>query len=212
VYLGRLLVSLILFAAALTGWAAGEPQRHLQVEVAILYGDTSMLLDPATPPLRRQGLRQHIRSSLGTLGMLTRYAIQDDASPPAQLKKQLADLRMLFDSNRLPAFSRQLRQLKSSQPLDVSGFLPLTATPLRLQTGQSIYRNLCIGCHMNPDKTQANPAPDLFLMARTLPRDEFIARMLGGIHGVQLTSLQNPFTDEEIISMITYFKQTPPAK
>jgi hypothetical protein len=36
--------------------------------------------------------------------------------------------------------------------------------------------------------------------------------MLGGIHGVQLTSLQNPFTDEEIISMITYFKQTPPAK
>ncbi|MHB1175157.1 MAG: c-type cytochrome [Sulfuriferula sp.] len=203
---------LILFTAALPGWAAGEHQQRLQVEIAVLYGDTRMLLDPATPPLRRQGLRQRIRSSLGTLGILTRYAIQDGASSPAVLKKQITDLRQLFGTDKLPAFARLLQQLKTSQPLDISGFLPLTPTPLRLRTGQSIYQNLCMGCHLNPDKAQPNPAPNLFSMAKTLPRDEFIARVLGGIHGVPLTSLENPFTNEEIISMTAYFRQGPPAQ
>lgn len=210
--LGRILVMLIVLTAALPGWAAGEHQRRLQVEVAVLYGDTKMLLDPATPPLRRQGLRQHIRSSLGTLGILTRYAIQDGVTPPAPLKKQVADLRQLFDADQLPAFARKLQQLKASQPLDISGFLPLTPTPLRLRTGQSMYQNLCMGCHLSPDKTQPNPAPNLFSMAKTLSTDEFIARMLGGIHGVPLTSLENPFTNEEIISMTTYFRHGPRAQ
>ena len=210
--LGRILVMLILFTAALPGWAAGEHQQRLQVEIAVLYGDTKMLLDPTTPPLRRQGLRQHIRSSLGTLEILTRYAIQDGVTSPAPLKKQVSDIRQLFDSDQLPEFARKLQQLKTNQPLDISGFLPLTPTPLRLRTGQSIYQNLCMGCHLSPDKAQLNPAPNLFSMAKTLPTDEFIARMLGGIHGVPLTSLENPFTNEEIISMTIYFRQGPPAQ
>lgn len=49
-------------------------------------------------------------------------------------------------------------------------------------------------------------------MRTIVQRDEFVARMLGGIHGVPLTSLQNPFTDEEIASMTTFFDQVQPGK
>ncbi len=210
--IGRTLVALVLLAAALPVWASGEHEQHLRVELAVLYGDTKILMDPATPPLRRQGLRQRIHSSLGTLGMLARYAVQEDPSSQPGLSKQIADLRALFATKNIREFTRRLGQLKSSLPLDMSGFSPLTATPLRLRTGQSIYQSLCIGCHQNPDRTQPNPAPDLFSMAKTMPRDEFVARMLGGIHGVRLTTLQNPFTDEEIASMAVFFKQTQPGR
>lgn len=208
--IGRILVALVLLAA-LPVWASGEHERRLRVEIAVLYGDTKILMDPATPPLRCQGLRQRIRSSLGTLGMLARYAAQEDQPPPG-LSKQATDLRALFASNHIRAFVLRLGQLKSSLPLDMLNFLPLTATPARLHTGQSIYRSLCVGCHQNPDRTQPNPAPDLFSMAAIMPRDEFVARMLGGIHGVRLTTLQNPFTDEEIASMTAFFEQAQPGR
>jgi mono/diheme cytochrome c family protein len=203
----RALVALALLALALPAWASGEHDRRLRVEIAILHGDAKSLIDPATPPLRRQGLRQRIRSSLDTLGMLTRYAAQEGQPPPELRQQQIADLRALFASNNIQAFAWRLDQLKSSQPLDMSDFLPLTATPARLHTGQSIYQSLCIGCHQNPDQTQPNPAPDLFSMAAAMPRDEFVARMLGGIHGVRLTTLQNPFTDEEIASLTVFFER-----
>lgn len=208
--LGRVLVVLVLFAAALPAWASGEHDRRLQVEIAVLYGDVQLLLNPATPPLRREGLRLRIRSSLGTLGMLARYASQEGPALQPVTGKQIADLRTQFANNNIQTFARQLKLLESRQRLDLSDFLPLTATPLRLHTGQKIYQNLCIGCHLNPILTQPNPAPNLFSMAATIPPDEFIARMLGGIHGVHLTTLQNPFTDEEIASMTVFFEQAPP--
>lgn len=210
--IGRILVALVLLTAALPVWASGEHERRLRVEIAVLYGDTKILIDPATTPLRRQGLCHRIRSSLGTLGMLARYAVQEGQPPQPELSKQVADLRALFASKNIRAFALRLGQLKSSLPLDMSGFLPLTATPARLRTGQSIYQSLCIGCHQNPDRTQPNPAPDLFSMAAIMPRDEFVARMLGGIHGVHLTTLQNPFTDEEIASMTAFFEQAQPSR
>ncbi len=208
----RALIAIISLAVALPVWASGEHERRLRVEIAILHGDTKILIDPATPPLRRQGVRQRIRSSLGTLGMLARYAVQEGRPPPPGLRKQVADLRALFASKNIRAFARRLDQLKSSQPLDISDFLPLTATPLRLRTGQSIYQSLCMGCHQNPDPTQPNPAPNLFSMAALMPRDEFVARMLGGIQGVHLTTLQNPFSDEEIASMTAFFDQAQPGR
>lgn len=210
--LGLVLVVLVLLAAALPAWASGEHERRLQVEIAVLYGDTQLLLNPATPPLRREGLRLRIRSSLGTLGMLARYAAQEDPALQSVTGKQITDLRTQFAHNNIQTFARQLKLLESRKPVDMSGFFPLTATPLRLHTGQEIYQSLCIGCHLNPVLTQPNPAPNLFSMAATIPRNEFIARMLGGIHGVHLTTLQNPFTDEEIASMTVFFDQTQSGK
>jgi hypothetical protein len=42
-------------------------------------------------------------------------------------------------------------------------------------------------------------------MAHTTPSTEFVARMLGGVHGVPRTTLKNPFSDEEIASLMVYF-------
>ncbi|MBZ0092553.1 MAG: hypothetical protein K8F27_10065 [Sulfuricellaceae bacterium] len=204
-WIGFLLIVAALLAAIPPASAKGEHDRRLRVEVAVLRGDARLLADPATPPLRRQGLRQRIRSSLGTLGMLVRYAAQSERRPQPELMEQVADLRDLFASGNIHGLARRLDWIKSNYPLDMSGFLPLAANPSRLRAGQSIYQKLCMGCHQNPDRNQPNPAPDLFFLAATLPQDEFAARMLGGIHGVRLTTLQNPFSDEEIASLMTFF-------
>lgn len=203
---GWALVTAALLAASAPAGANGEHERRLQVELVVMQGDVRLLVDPATPPLRRQGLRQRIRSSLGTLGMVTRYAAQEGWDRQPVSMKEIADLRALFAAGNMRAFARRLDRITSSQPLELSGFLPLTMSPLRLRTGQSIYQRLCIGCHQNPDRTQPNPAPDLFSMAAVMPRAEFIARMLGGIHGDRVTTLQNPFSDEEIASLTAFFR------
>lgn len=203
---GWALITAALLVASAPAGANGEHARRLQVELAVMQGDTKLLVDPATPPLRRQGLRQRIRSSLGTLGMLARYAAQEDRGRQPVPTKEIASLRALFAAGNMLAFARRLDRIQAGQPLELSGFLPLTASPARLRTGQSIYQRLCIGCHQNPDRTQPNPAPDLFSMAAVMPHAEFIARMLGGIHGDRTTTLQNPFSDEEIASLTAFFR------
>ena len=74
-----------------------------------------------------------------------------------------------------------------------------------MHAGRATYERHCIGCHASPDARAANPAPDLFRMARTAAPDELIVRLLAGIHGDRMTSLENPFSDEEIASLAAYF-------
>jgi hypothetical protein len=50
------------------------------------------------------------------------------------------------------------------------------------------------------------PAYDLFMQSRSIARMEFVARMLTGLRGNQLTSLQNPLTDTELSALISYYR------
>ena len=183
--------------------------RDLRLEAALIAADARMLADPATPPGRRAGLAERIRSSLGSLAVTARYAIQAagprDSQRDAQLAAAISELRALFAAGTLPAFSRAADKLAAAYPIALSYFQPLTVTPGRLASGRAIYRRYCIGCHASPDPNAANPAPDLFRMAKTEPRDELIERLLAGVHGDRTTSLENPFSDEEIASLAAYF-------
>ncbi len=193
--------------------AASEAGRDLRLEVALIAADARMLADPATPPRRREGLAERIRSGLGSLAVTARYAMQaagsQDAQRETQREAQLAtaigELRALFAAGTFPAFSRAADKLAAAYPVGLSYFQPLTVTPGRLASGRAIYQRYCIGCHASPDPNAANPAPDLFRMAQTEPRDELIERLLAGVHGDRTTSLENPFSDEEIAGLAAYF-------
>ena len=61
--------------------------------------------------------------------------------------------------------------------------------------------SVCHGCHVAPAAGSENPAEPLDRMARTLPHDEFFARMLLGVRGTPEIGLSNPLTAFEIGAM-----------
>ena len=63
-----------------------------------------------------------------------------------------------------------------------------------------------IGAILGAMAGNALPAFDLFKQSRSISRLEFAARMLTGLRGDQLTSLQNPLTDTELSVLISYYR------
>jgi mono/diheme cytochrome c family protein len=185
--------------------AASDAGRDLRLEVALIAADARLLADPATPPRRKQGLSERIRSSLGSLAIIARYAAQAGAVQEPQLPEAVADLRARFASGDLPGFAQAAAKVAADHPVDLRYFLPLRTGAPPVHAGRAIYERHCIGCHASPDARAANPAPDLFRMARTATPQELIVRLLAGIHGDRMTSLENPFSDEEIASLAAYF-------
>jgi hypothetical protein len=200
----RCLAALVLLTAGAPALAVGEHDRALRVDVAVLQGDARLLADPTTPTARRSGLQARIASTLGTLDMTARERNNSNTSTPIRLPA-IAVLRAEFRQGRPERFLRSATSLAATLPLDTTYFIPLVHTPQRAKTGEDLYRTLCIGCHQYTDPQAANPAPNLFRMAHTTPSTEFVARMLGGVHGVPRTTLKNPFSDEEIASLMVYF-------
>ncbi|OIR00426.1 hypothetical protein GALL_174910 [mine drainage metagenome] len=188
------------WACALPAQGAGPAARSLGVQLALLAADAGVLADAATPPGRRAALAERIRSSLGSLGMTARDAAQAAGRVDGTWA---AGLRALFAAGKRKAFSAAARRLAAAHPADTSYFEPLEVTPLRLDAGRSIYRRHCRGCHLAPGA--GDWAPDLFAMARTEPRREFIIRLLGGIYGDRTTGHANPFSDEDLASLAVYF-------
>ena len=192
----RSLAVLALLTAGAPALAAGEYDRALRVDVAVLQGDARLL--------RRTGLQARIASILGTLDMTARA--RNNHNPSTQIPlPDFAALRADFRQGRPERFLRSATSLAAALPLDTTYFVPLVPTPQRARTGEDLYRTLCIGCHQYTDPHAANPAPNLFDMARSTPATEFVARMLGGVHGVPRTTLKNPFSDEEIAGLMVYF-------
>lgn len=200
----RSLAVLALLTAGAPALAAGEYDRALRVDVAVLQGDARLLADPATSAIRGTGLRARVTSVLGTLDMTARE--RNNHNPSTQIPlPAVAALRADFRQGRPERFLRSATSLAAALPLDTTYFVPLVNTPQRARTGEDLYRTLCIGCHQYTDPHATNPAPNLFDMARSTPSTEFVARMLGGVHGVPRTTLKNPFSDEEIASLMVYF-------
>ncbi|HUW36943.1 MAG TPA: cytochrome c [Rhodocyclaceae bacterium] len=193
------------WAYALPAQSAGAPERSLGVQLALIAADAGVLADAATPPGRRAALSERIRSSLGSLGMTARDAAQATGRRDEAWAAGLRALRALFAAGKLRAFSAAARRLAAAHPVDTSYFEPLEVTPLRLEAGRSIYSRHCQGCHLVPGPGAGNWAPDLFAMARTEPRQQFIIRLLGGIYGDRTTGHANPFSDEALASLAVYF-------
>lgn len=202
--LGACALVLLGVASSAAALACAAP-RDLDLELALIAGDARRLADPAISLQRKEALSERIRSSLGTLPITLRYAVQESGRAEPELAAATPALGALLSAGKLARFSALAARLAAEHPLDLSYFRPLAITARRLEAGRAIYERQCSGCHAHPDPQAALPAPDMFAMARTEPSAEFLVRLLGGIHGDRLTSLENPFPDEAIASLAAYF-------
>lgn len=202
------LAGLALAAAAVSAvaHAAGEHDRRLGAEAAIMSGDARRLADPASEP-RRAGIVARIRGGLSGLPLLVRQARETNPALPPLVPGALDDIRHALAEGNLQDVIAGLTALSRAYPFDASGILPADATPERLRLGRSIHQETCAGCHDRPDEQAALPAHDLFRWARALPEMELAARLYAGVRGDALTALANPFGAAEIAALIAYYRE-----
>lgn len=205
-----LLAAAALTAAVVSSCFAANRGRDFSVALAILAGDARQLADPGTPLLRRTGLRERIASSLSSLNLLARQYLQQNGEQAPRLLTEITQMRSEFRASRLRAFARRAAALARRYPLNLAGLRPEDARPQDVVHGREIYRHLCLGCHAYPDRDRANPAPNLFRMAHRLPEREFVARLVGGIHGKPAVALRNPLSDAEIAGLAAYLRRSSP--
>jgi len=197
-----LAIALLLFAAP--AWACGEHGRRLAADLHLLNGDARLLQSGDEQPLQQRGLHARIENILGYLPLLTRFYAQECRHPAAPLLDAVDELRRLYAAPDLAGFGKRLEALIRDYPLDTAGLLPVRADPLRLRTGEEIYTTMCRGCHQYTDPDRENPARDLFAMAAAVSAEEFAARLIAGVRGVPLSTLENALSDEDLASLQTF--------
>ena len=208
----RLLAGLALAAAvsaaAGTARAAGEHERRLGAEVAVLLGDARRLTEPMPEP-QRAGILGRINAGLGGLPLLIRQAREADPALPPLSREDIAAIRKALAERNLVAVVTGLAALARSYPFDAAGIPPAEAGAARLGLGKAIHETTCAGCHDHPDPDAALPAHDLFRWARVMPAGEFAARLYTGIRGDALTALANPFGSEDLAALFAYYRAGP---
>jgi len=205
------LVAVALLCAAAPGVRAqGEDQRRFAVELRLIAGDLRRLNEEALGVHHQAGLRDRLAGSLGYLGLLAREANQASGDVDPQLAGDLARLRRAFEQQDRAAMAPPLARLLARYPLVITDFeLTPDTDPARLAVGRDIDQRLCMGCHLAPDPAAANPARDLFADARGMTREEFVARLMGGVRGVPATMLANPLNDEELRGLYVWYRTGP---
>ena len=171
----------------------------------MLAGDLRLLQQSGLPEHHRRGLTERVTSALGFIGLLAREALQASNRHYPELGEEIARLRSGFSAGDLAGSALRLQQIGQRYPLDTRGFLPVVATPVRLARGRELYTSTCRACHIAPDTRRRNPARDLFHDAETMPAQEFLARLMGGVRGVPETGLENPLSDEDLRALLAWF-------
>ena len=162
-------------------------------------------INPGAPLAR--GLRNRISSTMATLPITCRrYAAAvsmpfDDAQ---RFVARIRQLRVSFDTGEWARFAEGLDRLAAQAPFVTSSFLRDRDGDEDEREAGVVYRQLCHGCHAATMPGAENPAEPLGRMARALPRDEFLARMLLGVRGTPEIGLANPLTPFEIGAMTRF--------
>ena len=121
---------------------------------------------------------------------------------------RIRQLRASFDAGEWTRFAKGLDRLSAQAPFVTTSFLRDRDGEEDEREAGAIYRQLCHGCHVATMPGAENPAEPLDLMARTQPRDEFLARMLLGVRGTPEIGLANPLTPSEIGAMTRFLLGT----
>jgi mono/diheme cytochrome c family protein len=198
---------LLLGAGTSSAHAQGENQRRFAVELRLIAGDLRRLAQERLSERQVAGLHQRLRGSLGYLTLLGRQAVQERARPDPKLLTNITQLRESYAARQLDAMYPPLANLLQRYPLTVVDFDDdPNANRQRLTVGRDIDRQLCVACHRTPNPAADNPAPDLFAAARQMTREEFVARLFGGIRGVPATALDNPLSDEDLRGLYAWYR------
>lgn len=214
----RRILTLALAVVALCGVTAatafsaqGEHQRRFAVELRLIAGDLRRLEQEPLAPRHRSGLRDRLVGALGYLGLLGRAANHAGGITDPELARDIRQLREAHDTGHRAAMAQPLARLLARYPLAIEGFeVDPDNDAARRELGRNIHAELCMGCHLAPDPSAANPAPDLFADARAMTREEFVARLMGGVRGVPATTLANPLSDEELRGLYVWYRTGQP--
>lgn len=167
-----------------------------------MAGDTRRLLLAEGGPLERKGLEQRLAGALASLPLLLRRAQGDPATVSA--------LRAGHKQRDWRALSAQLETLKKRHPFDARGLLGAASTREVLSLGASIHAATCAACHDHPSGADTLlPAKNLAAQLKSMPREEFAARLWLGVRGDQSTALANPFSDAELAALIGWYSNSP---
>lgn len=194
--------TLILYSA--TGLAGGEHQRRFAVELAVVAGDSRLLMTDELSGDKRKWIEMRITGALNILPLLVRYSIQEAGRSDPALVTRIQNLQTLAtDVSRL---HQELLILSRQYPVSFSLHIPQVLTPLTISSVAGLYNSLCYSCHIAPAMEKSVVVGELGSFARAMSESEWLARMIGGLHGDAYTGLENPFTDEQIALLLSYIK------
>ncbi len=169
-----------------------------------MAGDVRRLEANVEAPQHLKGLRARLAGNLSSLSLLIRRAGGDTAPVPG--------LRTALAGSDWQSLRARLTVLQRKHPLYLGAILPAQPTPERFRLGETIHRQTCAGCHDTPAMDTELPAFNLFEQIRTMPREEFAARLIIGVRGNKSTAYRNPFSDLEIGALMAYYESAPATK
>ena len=186
--------------------AYGEHSKRLAANLLVLKGDLRQLLNTDTSNIHHRILSLRIEEKLGLLELLVRSANQQESVSYTHNPKEFQQLLFLFNSSEFKSLLNELESFSLKYPLFLSPILQSSFPPVFFKQAEEMHQRLCSGCHSGAMAVNALPAFDLFRQSRSIARMEFVARILTGLRGDQLTSLQNPLTDTELSALISYYR------
>ena len=207
---------LCLLAAAAPAAAAASTEFRARLlcpaELLVVRADAQKHGETVPGAPLARGLRNRISSTLATLPITCRRYAAAVSMPFDDAQRFVARIRQLrewFDAgDRTPGdvarFAEDLDTLVARTPFVTTSLLRDRDGDEDEREAGAVYRQLCHGCHVATVPGAENPAEPLDRMARTLPRDEFLARMLLGVRGTPEIGLANPLTPFEIGAMTRF--------
>lgn len=191
-----------------TVFSAGEHQRRFAVELALLAGDSRLLVEENLSAEKRQWIEGRITSSLNILPLLARYYLQEAGLDENSPLDQVEDLKRhpIGSDTLFKAAGAMSQRFPIRFPVDLKQ--PLDSLT-RYQT-VSDYQQLCLGCHIAPAPDASVVIGNFGAFARSMPDDEWLARLLGGLRGDSYTAYENPFSDAEISGFYRYIRDELP--
>lgn len=205
-----LLLAWILILYPASSSADGEHQRRFTVELALVAGDSRLLAeqnDASSNKIskqKQQWIQSRLISSVNQLPLLARYFQQEKGTSTPSLLKQLQALKQQL--NNPTALRQQSLSLSKQYPVIFSLSLPQPLTAKTRKTVISRYNRLCLGCHFGPAGEKSVVIGDLASFARSMDNSEWLARLIGGLHGDAYTGLENPFSDQDIAQLFGYIR------
>ena len=189
-----------------SAWAQGEHGRRAAVELLVLQGDARKLAGQSgLSEQHRKGLLDRLRGGLAPLVILLRFADQEAGRQRFDPAPAVGALATALANKDMTTFQDSLAALIKRYSFDTAGLMPVAATPARRARAKTIHEEICSGCHDEPLRDVERPAYNLRKQAQGMTQRAFAARLIVGVRGDRMTGLGNPFSDEELASLLAFY-------
>jgi cytochrome c5 len=183
--------------------------RLCSAGIVVLGADIEKKLLSTTPENQGFWLQERINGTLATLPWLCRRYAEFNKLDALEMRRNLEQLKDSVVAKDWGEVRHRLVVVSNLSPLEIRNLKPGDASESARLEGEQIYSRYCKACHFRPMPGTTPPIFSLSDMARSLPENEFIARMIVGVHGTPEIALQNPLSDGDISGMFAYLLTRP---